>query len=114
MYKALIQKLAWNPPIMTKKQNVAQARYQICFTQGASLARWLKSLIPQRELGDQCTWDLYAVCLRLLAVRKPAPANAAINPETTSNSTFAPVDASLGIVVVVAVGVMAVRKRLLD
>jgi hypothetical protein len=43
------------------------------------------------------------VRLRLLTVRKPAPAITAINPATISHSRFAPVAASVGVVVVVVV-----------
>ena len=44
--------------------------------------------------------------LRLITVRKPAPAITAINPATISHSTFAPVFARVGVVVVVVVVVV--------
>jgi hypothetical protein len=58
---------------------------------------------PQKDLGVQFCFDLYAERLRLLTVRKPAPAIAAISPATISHSTFAPVVASFGVVVAAGV-----------
>jgi hypothetical protein len=47
------------------------------------------------------------VRLRLLTARKPDPAITAINPPTNSHSTFAPVVARVGVVVVVVAGAAA-------
>ena len=59
-------------------------------------AQWIKQLNPQNNLGVQFCCDLYAVRLRLLRAKKPAPATMEVNEPSAIKSTSAPVDASVG------------------
>ena len=58
-------------------------------------AQLIKQLNPQINLGIQFCCDLYAVRLRLLRAKKPAPATMDVNEPSRSNSTSAPVAASV-------------------
>ena len=48
-------------------------------------AQWIKQSNPQNNLGVQLSFELYAVRLRLLTVRKLAPATTAISEPSASH-----------------------------